>query len=130
MPTFLTDECLARSVHKSLVDAGEAVESMIDRYGRGAKEPVWLPDAGKHRLIVISKDDAIRKKPAELALLIQHRVLFFAFTPEHVFTAPQQGETILKALPHIKRMVQLQSARDGIVARIHPDGHVTRRPRD
>lgn len=129
MSTFLTDECLARSVYRTLVQAGETVESMIDRYGRGAKDTVWLPDAGKNRLIVISKDDGIRKKPGELALLIEHRVLFFAFTPEHVFSVAQQGEAIQKALPHIKRMVQLRSAHDGVLVRIHADGRLTKRPR-
>lgn len=128
MLRFLTDESVARSVYQALAESGESVESMIDRYGRGVRDEVWLPDAGKHRLVVVSKDDAIRKKPSEIALLLEHRVLFFAFTPEHIFSRAEQGEVILKALPHIKRMVQLRSAQSGIVARLHPDGHVSRRP--
>jgi hypothetical protein len=32
----LTDECVARAVCFALRDAGEQVESAIDRYGRGA----------------------------------------------------------------------------------------------
>ena len=92
MHTFLTDENLARSVYRVLVAAGESVETMIDRCGRGAKDHVWLPDAGRHRLIVISKDENIRRKPAQVALLIEHRVLFFALTPEHVWTLDDQGK--------------------------------------
>jgi hypothetical protein len=128
VPTFLTDECVTRSVFRAIQAAGEKVVSSIDRYGRGAKDEIWLPDAGKHRLVVITKDEGQKRKPSEIALLIEHCVLHFALTPDHVFTISEQVAAIMKALPEIKRMVQRPAADRGILARIFPDGHVTQRP--
>lgn len=125
-PLFLTDENLAKSVRRALEGLGERVVSMIDRYGRGARDEVWLPDAGAHRLVVLTKDERQKTKPAEKRILEEHRVLHFALSPEHVWLLQDQADAVVQALPEIKRLIRLPSAERGILARIHPGGRVTR----
>lgn len=123
---FLVDECVAKSVHQVLRDAGEDFETIIDRHGRGADDSAWLPDAGRHRLVVISKDEAVRRKPGERRLLVEHRVLFFAFAPEPPMTREMQANALRIALPHIRGLCTSRNASAGVIARIHADGTLTR----
>lgn len=123
---FLVDECVAKSVLQVLREAGESFETMIDRHGRGAADVRWLPDAGKHRLVVLSKDEAVRRKPGELQLLKEHRVLFFAFAPDPPMTREMQAAALRIALPHIRRMCSSRNAELGVIARIHANGAITR----
>ena len=63
-------------------------------------------------------------------MLVEHRVLFFTFVPNPPLSREQQAEAMVKALPHIKRMVASRNAADGIIARIRSDGHVARHKYD
>ncbi len=68
----------------------------------------------------------MRRKPAEVALLVEHRVLHFSLSPNEVFTVTEQARATMTALPDIKGMVARRNAAAGVLARIHRDGRVTR----
>lgn len=68
-PEFFVDRSLGKSIVESLRATGLTVHSMADIYGeRRAQllaDEVWLRDAGANDWIVLTKDDAIRRRPAE-----------------------------------------------------------------
>lgn len=126
MSIFLVDESIGRSVHRALLEAGESSETIIDRHGRGAHDETWLPDAGQHRLIVLTADDRLRTRPVQKQMILEHKVLYFCLAPDHVFSLAEKVRAVLAAVPEMKRLAALPSSRSGIAARIHPDGRVTR----
>jgi hypothetical protein len=69
LPQFFVDRSLGKSIVEGLRGAGLVVHSMADIYGerRAQRLPdqVWLRDAGRRNWIVLTKDDAIRRRPAE-----------------------------------------------------------------
>lgn len=66
---FFVDRSLGKSIVEGLRKAGLSVHSMAEVYGEKPSQlladEVWLRDAGKHNWIVLTKDDAIRRRPAE-----------------------------------------------------------------
>jgi hypothetical protein len=81
---FFVDRSLGKSIVEGLRDAGLTVHSMADIYGEKRAQlladEVWLRDAGKHDWIVLTKDDAIRRRPAERDALTEAAVRVFCLT--------------------------------------------------
>jgi hypothetical protein len=92
-PEFFVDRSLGKSIVEGLRAAGLTVHSMADVYGdkRAQRLPddVWLHDAGKNGWIVLTKDDAIRRRPAERDAIIQAGVRVFCLTTAQLRGAEQ-----------------------------------------
>ncbi len=92
-PEFFVDRSLGKSIVEALRDAGLAVHSMADIYGEKRAQllvdEVWLRDAGKHDWIVLTKDDAIRRRPAERDALTEAAVRVFCLTNRNLRGAEQ-----------------------------------------
>lgn len=92
-PEFFVDRSLGKSIVEALRDAGLAVHSMADIYGEKRAQllvdEVWLRDAGKHDWIVLTKDDAIRRRPAERDALTEAAVRVFCLTNRKLRGAEQ-----------------------------------------
>lgn len=92
-PEFFVDRSLGKSIVKGLRAAGLTVHSMADVYGerRAQRLPdeVWLRDAGKNDWIVLTKDDAIRRRPAERDALTEAAVRVFCLTNRNLRGAEQ-----------------------------------------
>ncbi len=90
---FFVDRSLGKSIVEGLRDAGLKVRSMAEVYGdaRAQRLPdeVWLRDAGKHGWIVLTKDDAIRRRPAERDAMIEAAVRVFCLTSAQLRGAEQ-----------------------------------------
>lgn len=92
-PEFFVDRSLGKSIVDGLREAGLTVHSMADVYGE--KRPqlladeVWLRDAGKKDWIVLTKDDAIRRRPAERDALTEAAVRVFCLTNRNLRGAEQ-----------------------------------------
>ncbi len=73
-PEFFIDRNLGKSIAGSLRDHGLTVHTMASVYGEQAAQrladEVWLRDAGARAGSCSSKDDAIRRRPAERDALI------------------------------------------------------------
>jgi hypothetical protein len=88
-PEFFIDRSLGRHlVPDALRACGLTVITMADFYGERAgqelKDETWLREAGRHGWIVLMKDDAIRRRPAERDALIEggvRRVLPYQRAP-------------------------------------------------
>ena len=92
-PEFFVDRSLGKSIVEGLRATGLAVHSMADIYGeRRAQllpDEVWLRDAGKNDWIVLTKDDAIRRRPAERDALTGAAVRVFCLTNRNLRGAEQ-----------------------------------------
>jgi PIN like domain len=92
-PEFFVDRSLGKSIVEGLRATGLTVYSMADIYGekRGQllADEVWLRDAGKNDWIVLTKDDAIRRRPAERDVLTDAAVRVFCLTNRNMRGAEQ-----------------------------------------
>jgi hypothetical protein len=83
-PEFFVDRSLGKSIVEGLRATGLTVHSMADIYGEKRAQllvdEVWLRDAGKNDWIVLTKDDAIRRRPAERDALTEAAVRVFCLT--------------------------------------------------
>lgn len=79
--TFFVDRSLGRrAVPSSLRDAGFEVVAHDDVFAADTDDDVWLAEAGAQSWIVLMKDDRIRYRPRERAVLEAARVQAFALT--------------------------------------------------
>jgi PIN like domain len=74
-PEFFIDRSLGRrAVPDALRVHGLIVHTMADVYGeqvgQGLRDETWLRDVGERGWVVLMKDDAIRRRPAEREALI------------------------------------------------------------
>ena len=92
-PEFFVDRSLGKSIVEALRATGLAVHSMADVYGedraQGLADEIWLRDAGKNDWIVLTKDDAIRRRPAEREALVGAAVRVFCLTAAQLRGAEQ-----------------------------------------
>jgi hypothetical protein len=83
-PEFFVDRSLGKSIVDGLRGTGLTVRSMADVYGEKRAQlladEVWLRDAGENDWIVLTKDDAIRRRPAERDALTEAAVRVFCLT--------------------------------------------------
>lgn len=92
-PEFFVDRSLGKSIVEGLRAAGLSVRSMAEVYGEKRAQlladEVWLRDAGKNNWIVLTKDDAIRRRPAERDALTEAAVRVFCLTNRNMRGADQ-----------------------------------------
>jgi hypothetical protein len=92
-PEFFVDRSLGKSIVEGLRAAGLTVYSMAEVYGETRAQlladEVWLRDAGKNDWIVLTKDDAIRRRPAERDALTEAAVRVFCLTNRNLRGAEQ-----------------------------------------
>lgn len=76
-----------------------------EQAGQNVPDERWLRDAGAHGWIVLMKDDAIRRRPAERDALVEAGVRAFCLTNAQL-RAVEQSERFVSYRPRI-----LQQAR-------------------
>jgi hypothetical protein len=97
-PVFFVDRSLGKGIAEALRACGLAVHTMASVYGekRAQRLPdrVWLRDAGRNGWIVLTKDDAIRRRPAERDALIDAGVRVFCLTSAQLRGAEQAARFV------------------------------------
>jgi hypothetical protein len=92
-PEFFVDRSLDKSIVEGLRNAGLTVHSMADVYGekhaQRLPDEAWLRDAGQNDWVVLTKDDAIRRRPAERDALTKAAVRVFCLTNRNLRGAEQ-----------------------------------------
>lgn len=90
---FFVDRSLGKSIVEGIRATGLTVHSMADVYGEKPgqllPDEVWLRDAGENDWIVLTKDDAIRRRPAERDALTEAAVRVFCLTNRNLRGAEQ-----------------------------------------
>ena len=113
---FFTDENLGRRiVPEALRLAGEQVMAFHERFSSGTKDSVWLPEVGRNKWILLTKDSRIRYRRNEMQALLSSMTQSFVLVSSNL-----RGP--VKALPRMKRLCQHQRAR--FIAHVHKDGAV------
>jgi predicted nuclease of predicted toxin-antitoxin system len=53
------------------------VEHIHEKFEEGVIDVIWLEYVGKNRLVLITKDKALRKNPKEKAALLKYKIVAF-----------------------------------------------------
>ena len=109
-PEFFIDRSLGRKhLNAALTTHGLTVHTMASVYGeRRAQElsdEVWLADVGRHDWIVLMKDDAIRRRPAERDALASAGLRTFCLTNAQL-RAAEQSARFLSNIERITRQAE------------------------
>ena len=90
---FFFDEGLGKNLADGLSLIGKNVEHVLDSFPPGTKDSEWLGYVGKNKLVLVTKDKAIRRKPNEKAMLLEYGVVAF-----YLGGSEKSGHDILKQL--------------------------------
>jgi PIN domain-containing protein len=98
-PEFFIDRSLGRRhLAEALRARGQTVHTLSSVYGEQAGQSIaderWLHDAGAQGWIVLMKDDAIRRRPAERDALIAAGVRAFCLTNAQLRSAEQTARFV------------------------------------
>jgi len=110
-PEFFVDRSLGKSIVDGLRAAGLVVHSMHGVYGEDQAQrlpdEIWLRDAGERNWVVLTKDDAIRRRPAERDAMIDAACRVFCLTTAKLRGA-QQTERFVDNRHRIIRQARKQ----------------------
>jgi PIN like domain len=128
-PEFFIDRSLGRKhLANALTEQGVIVHTMASVYGedvaQGLADEQWLTDAGAKGWIVLMKDDAIRRRPAERDALADAAVRAFCLTNANL-RASEQSDRFVGNLERILRRAQtpgpyIYGVYDGYIKRLWP----------
>jgi hypothetical protein len=107
VPEFFIDRSLGRRiVPRALHEAGVTVHTMADVYGeqigQRLTDETWLLDVGRRDWVVLMKDDAIRRRPAEREAFIAGGVRAFCLTNAQL-RGDEQARRLVANLDAIRR---------------------------
>jgi hypothetical protein len=106
---FFVDRSLGQSIAEGLRAAGVSVRSMREVYGeqraQTLEDEVWLRDAGRSGWIVLTKDDAIRRRPAERDAMVEAAVRVFCLTNANL-RGVEQTERFVQNRHRIERQAR------------------------
>ncbi len=95
---FLIDRSLGKSIAIGLRAEGLVVHTMSGIYGEKPgqllADEVWLRDASLHNWAILTKDDAIRRRPAERDALIEASARVFCLTNRNPRGAEQTARFV------------------------------------
>ena len=98
---------------------GEPVEHLQDHFSPDSPDTEWLPYIGDNEYFLITRDNAIRRNPAELAALKKHKVgAFFLGGKER--TRWELIDQLVRNWPRIKEVAV--RTRKPFAIRIPPSG--------
>jgi hypothetical protein len=130
-PEFFIDRSLGRKhLANALTTQGVIVHTMASVYGedvaQGLADEQWLSDAGAKGWIVLMKDDAIRRRPAERDALADAAVRAFCLTNANL-RAIEQSARFVGNLQRILRRAEtpgpyIYGVYDGYIKRLWPAG--------
>lgn len=105
-PVFFVDRSLGRHiVPDALRAAGAHVQVHDDLFPQNAPDEVWLPAAGRNGWAVLTSDDRIRYRQAEMSAATAAGVALFIFTGTRM-RAAAIGDAIVRALPQMRALLE------------------------
>jgi hypothetical protein len=105
-PTFFIDRCLGQGeIVTALRELGESVEVHDRHFSMDCADEVWLGETARRRWVVLTKDQRVRRRPAELAALRENDAAVFVLTGGGMSGAAMAA-AFVAALPRIKRLLR------------------------
>lgn len=121
-PTFFLDQSLGdKVIAQALRQQGCRAELLKKHFEINVPDEEWLPEVGRRGWLILTKDDRIRKRPAEREALIQSGARAFIL-PSGNMSGEDMASAIANALPKIQRFVAKNSP--PFIARISKAGEV------
>jgi hypothetical protein len=112
-PTFFVDRSLGGvTVPEALRAAGATVVALDERFTHDTPDEVWLSECGRRGWIVLTRDQRLRYRPAEIQALRESGCLVFVVTAGQM-TGPDLAALLVTVLPAILDMA-LSSKRPAI----------------
>lgn len=122
-PVYFIDRSLgSRTVAEALRAVGHCVEVHDEHFAIDTRDEVWLRAVGAKGWIVLSKDDAIRRRVAEITALRSAGVCFFSLGRGE-YTGPTMARLFAQAMPQIERV--LRAHKPPMICTIAASGIVT-----
>lgn len=118
---FIDRDAWSRNLGRALVDASVAHIAHRTRFAFDSPDTDWIAAASAEGWIAITRDQAIRRKPNEIAAIRASRAVIFVFTSGNL-SAADSAEILLRALPAIYRMAA--RARRPALFSIHRDATI------
>lgn len=101
--TFFLDYQIGRFVvADALSGAGARVEVHIDHFPQNAPDTQWIPEVGGREWVLITKDQNIRRNPAERSAYTAARVRGFVVTGKDM-SGPELAALLVRCLPGMVR---------------------------
>jgi hypothetical protein len=126
---FFIDRSLGRKhLAQALGELGFTVHTMASVYGEEVAQELederWLADVGQRDWIVLMKDDAIRRRPAERDALSEAKVRAFCLTNAQL-RAAEQSARFVGNIARIQRQAEkpgpyIYGIYDGYIKRLWP----------
>jgi predicted nuclease of predicted toxin-antitoxin system len=76
---FFIDNNLSPLLARGMREFGEDVVHLQEKFAPNADDEAWLPYIGENEFFLVTRDEAIRWRPAEIAALRRHKVGAFFF---------------------------------------------------
>jgi hypothetical protein len=105
-----------REVHPSVI-------AHDDVFAQDTDDEVWLAEAGRRGWVVLMKDDRVRYRPGERAMVLSAGVPCFCLNPSKGMTGEDMGEAFVTALPRILAIVSAPR-RGGFIKGVNRRGRV------
>jgi predicted nuclease of predicted toxin-antitoxin system len=74
---FFFDNNLSAKLAHGMREFGEDVVHLTDHSPQDAVDSEWLPFVGENQLVLVTRDEKIRWKPAEIAAVKAYKVAVF-----------------------------------------------------
>lgn len=71
---FLIDNNLSVQLAKGMKEFGENVFHLTEEFSPDTADPIWLKHIGENNIFLVTRDNAIRRRPAELRALKNHKI--------------------------------------------------------
>jgi predicted nuclease of predicted toxin-antitoxin system len=116
---FFVDNNLSAHLAHGMQEFGESVEHLTDQFSDDTADTEWLRYIGDGEIFLITRDDRIRRNPAELEALRNHKVGAF-FIGGKNRSRCDIIQQVVRNWPRIKQLASRQ--RKPFAFRVPPKG--------
>ena len=116
---FFIDNNLSEHLARGMKAFGEDVVHLKEFFAEDTDDPVWLARIGSEGWFLVTRDDRVRFRPAELTALKEHRVGAF-FLGGKNRTRCELIQQVVRNWPRIKEFAR--KSRPPFACRIPPTG--------
>lgn len=120
--TFFIDCSISqKSVPQALQSAGATIERHFDHFPPDTRDVDWLSVVSDRNWVVLTKDEAIGRRPNEIAAIAQAGARVFILVSGNL-TSQQMSDLLVEVLETLKKFTQGNQA--PFIAKIYKDGRV------
>ena len=109
---FFVDNNLSQKLAKGMAAFGEDVIHLKEEFPEETIDTEWLKYVGEEGLVLITRDEAIRRNPAELAALREYKVGAFFLGGKNLDSRGEGIHTMAMAVDDLQQTVDHLKAHD------------------